>query len=219
MFKFISFFMLMAVALAVSSSGVEADPPAFQHPNTDYMTWSLKDSKENAIDLTGYQSGKTFVVLFSASDTDSCKMMRTVACYLRNHPAHVGKVLAVCVDDTGHKALKQFIRQEEWTKRVAEWKAEQAVAKAAAEAANEEFNREEMSDFLKTILEELDDDDDLQALMDHHFPMNTACRCEAMWDWLVERMDAPAKAPRILKFKANGVEKNEWTTLPVALGG
>ena len=211
--------MLIAVTLLVTGSAVDATPPAFQHPNTDYMTWTLKDAKENVIDLTGYQTGNTYVVLFSANDTDSCKMMRTVACHLRNHPAQVGKVLAVCVDDTGHKALKQFIRQEEWTNRVAEWEAEQAAAKAVAEAAGEDFDIEEMPDFLKTILEELDDDDDLQTLMDHHFPMDTACRCEAMWDWLVERMDSPATAPRILKFNPNGVETNEWTELPTQLGG
>jgi hypothetical protein len=127
----------------------------------------------------------------------------------------------MCSDDTGAKALKLHVRQEEWKERTAEWESDQEDARQQAEQAGVPFAPEPMPDFVKQIEDELADPDDLADLLAHHFPFNAACRCENMWDWLSERMDSPAKAPRILKFNSNGVEIHEWSPpfdLPQLLG-
>ncbi|MCA8936839.1 MAG: hypothetical protein KDB68_11630 [Planctomycetes bacterium] len=211
--------LLAMLSLSLITSVVVADPPPeYTHPDSDWMTWTLTDAAGDNINLSGYQ-GATYIVVFSANNEDSCEMMHDLADYIRDHPNKADDVLAMCIDDTGHKALKRHIRQEEWTKRVAEWNAEQAAARAAAEAAEEVFVPGQMPDFLQQIKDELEDEDDLADLMAHHFPFKAGCRCENMWDWLSERMDSPFTAPRVLKFNANGKETNEWTTLPTALGG
>lgn len=204
--------------LLILGSTVVADPPPFEHPTAEWMTWTVYDAAEDEIDLQTY-SGSNYVVVFSANDETSCKMMRDLAEHIRANPGKAADVLAMCIDDTGHKALKRHIRQEEWRIRVDEWEEDQDEARDAAELAGEEFVPEEMPDFLQEIKDELDDEDDLEDLMDHHFPFNAGCRCEAMWDWLSERMGSPGKAPRVMKFDSSGVETHEWTALPAALGG
>jgi hypothetical protein len=211
MLKRALFCLLTLLALAFVTSPVVADPPSYAHPNADWLTWELQDAAGDQISLTGYQSQSTFVVIFSVNDDDACTLIRDLAEHVREHPTDVGKVLALCSNDTGAKALKLHIRQEEYAKRVAEWEEDQATAKAAAELADEHWTPEPVPDFVAEIENELDDPNDLADLMDYHFPFNTACRCSEMWEWLSERMATPVKAPRALKISSTGAEQNEWS--------
>lgn len=171
MLKRLSTLMLTAAALLFCSTNVTADPePEYQHPDTDWLTWTVKDTKGDTIDLSAYENQATYVLVFSSSDKDAAKMMSAAATYIREHPNKASKIVGMCSDDTGHKALKLHIRQEEWTKRTKAWEAEQEEAEAEAIAAEEEFEPEEMPDFLQEILDEIDDPEDLQDLMDHHYP-------------------------------------------------
>jgi hypothetical protein len=217
-----SLLCLAALLILPLSSAESLAEDEFNHPTADWLTWSLTNAAGDDISLTGYQNQSTYVVVFSAANEDSCTMMHNLADYIRDHPNKAGQVLAMCSDDTGAKALKLHIRQEEWKKRVAEWESAQEEARQQAQQAGEEFVPSQMPDYVKEIEDELADPDDLAALMTHHFPFNAACRCENMWDWLSERMDGSATAPRILKFNSNGVEANEWNApfdLPQLLGG
>jgi hypothetical protein len=220
MFKRSCFFLLLIFAFATSTTTATADE-VFRHPNTDWLTWTLQDAAGDNISLAGYQNQSLYVVVFSTNSDDACTMMRSLAEHIRDHPNQAGKVLALCSNDTGAKALKLHVRQEEYAKRVAGWEAEQTAARAAAEQANEQWSPEPMPDFVGEIEAELADPEDLADLMAYHFPFNAASRCEAMWDWLCERMESPAKAPRILKFNSNGVETHEWSApfdVPQLLG-
>ena len=208
--------LALAVLPWLTSSAIADEEAEFAHPTSDWLTWSLKDAAEDDISLTGYENQSTYVVVFTPNSEDACTMMHDLADYIRDHPNKAGKVLAMCSDDTGAKALKLHIRQEEWKKRTTEWKASQEEARQQAQQAGEEFVPGQMPDYVKEIEDELADPDDLAGLMAHHFPFNAACRCEDMWDWLSERMDAPVSAPRILKFNSNGVETHEWAS-PVDL--
>ena len=202
--------LFAVLALACLSSSVVADPPEFQHPNTDWLTWTVNDAAGDPISLQGY-NGSVYVVIFSASDEAASTMMSDLADHVRANPGEANKILAMCTDNSGAKALKRHIRQEEYKKRVAEWDSAQEAARQAAEQVNEEFVPEPIPDFVTEIEDELDDAQDLATLMAYHFPFNTGCRCDAMWDWLRERMTSPKKAPRMFKFNAVGVETGEWT--------
>jgi hypothetical protein len=183
------------------------------------MTWTLKDAADSGINLASYSGKDVYVVIFSSNDTEACKLLRCLADHVSKNPNLAKNVLAICTDDSGDEALKQYIRQEEWTSRVAAWNAEQEVARAAAKAAGEEYSAETMPDLLQAIKDDLADPNELKKLMKVHFPFNTCCRCDKMWDWLCVRMASPTKAPRILKFDSAGIELAEWSNLPAELGG
>jgi hypothetical protein len=203
-------FLAVAVLFSVQSAAV-ADPPT---DLGDWLTWTVYDAKGDQISLSSYQNQSTYVVLFSPSCKESCDWMRALADYMRAHPNHTGKVLCMCTDDSGAKAVKLHLRQEEWKKRVADWEAAQETAKAAAATAGEPFVPEAMPDFLAEIKDELEDPDDLAGLMAYHLPCKTGCRCDAMWKWLQKRMATPRTVPRAFKFSSNGTELNEWSTPP-----
>lgn len=201
--------------LVLAHAHVTADPPPEDDPcaQNKWLTWSPTDCQNNAISLASYQNKKVFVIVFTPSNEDSCKLVRKAAKYCREHPNATGKVLAFCSDDTGCDAVKLHIRQEEWSKRVKAWNTEQAVAQATAEAAGESYSPPPMPDFLKQIKDEMATANGLAALIAYHLPFKTCTRCKGMWEWLVKRMTLPEGAPRVLKFNAQGALLNEWPEL------
>lgn len=203
--------LLSLLILPFLATAIVAAPPA--HPDADWLTWTMKDVNGDAIDTEALDN-TVYVFLFRPDNEDSCKSIRAASEYVRAHSNHADRVLAMCTDDTGAKAIKLFLRQEEYAKRVAAWEEEQAAALAAAQQANEPFTPEQMPDFVKEIEDELDDAEDLQALLDHHLPFATCQRCEEAWTWILERMNTPEGLPRILKINSQGQLVQEWTELP-----
>ncbi|MCC6149494.1 MAG: hypothetical protein IT461_04520 [Planctomycetes bacterium] len=204
--------LTLSVALLVlfaTPTAIVADPP-----DAEWLSWTVKDCKNDTISLTEHQGHKVFVIVFSPGNDDSCNWMSAAAAYIREHPTKAKFVLGLCTDDGGAKALKLHIRQKEYTKRVAAWQSEQAAAKQTAEQAGETFIPTDMPDFVEQIEDELADDEDLATLMAHYYPFKTASRCDAMWTWLTERMNTPQAAPRVIKFNAQGQKLNEWSEVP-----
>lgn len=206
--------LLMLVLLVCSAVPAEADPPQYAHPNGDWLTWTLKDVNGDTIDTDGHEGHAVFVVLFRPDNEDSCESVRFASAHIRAHPNHASKVLAMCADDTGAKAVKLFLRQEEYAKRVAAWETEQAEAKAAAAQANETFTPSPMPDFAQQVEDEMCTAEGCDALCAHHLPFATAQRCEEAWTWFLERMDAPEGLPRVFKISAQGNVVNQWNELP-----
>lgn len=204
--------LLTLLVLPFLVSTIVADPPA--HPDSDWLTWTLKDVNGDTIDDSTLENHTVYVFLFRPDNEQSCESVRAASEYVREHSNHANRVLAMCCDDTGAKAIKLFLRQEEYTKRVAAWEAEQEAARQAAQQAGEEFQPEPMPDFADEIEDELEDEEDLQALMDHHLPFATCQRCEDAWTWILERMEHPKGLPRILKINSQGHYIQEWTELP-----
>ncbi|MBK8205162.1 MAG: hypothetical protein IPK87_00080 [Planctomycetes bacterium] len=209
-----SLFAVLAL-FCVQGSTLADDPP---ENNADWLTWTVSDAAGDQISLGSYEDQTTFVIVFSASDEKSGTMMSKAAKYIRNHPAKASKVLAMCCDDTGPKALKLHLRQQEWSRRVKQWKDDQEAAQQQAQQANEEFVPGAMPDYLKQIEDELNDPVDLQTLMNFHFPFKAGCRCEEMWKWLKERFTGKPKAPRILKVNASGQVLQQWPDPPEEIG-
>lgn len=202
---------LALLLLCALPSAIVADPPS---NDADWLTWSVTDCKNNAIDLSDHEDKTVYVVVFTPSNADSCTMMREVAAYIRSHTNKADKVLGFCSDDTGCDAVKLHIRQEEWAKRVEAWKTEQEAAKLAAELAGQVFAAPSMPDYVQQIADEMADPEDFDALIAYHLPFKSCQRCDAMWSWLIERMTSPEGAPRLLKINASGHLVQEWTTLP-----
>lgn len=196
---------LLALLLIASMSVVGST----DEPN-EWLTWTLKDAAGNTINLDDHKNHNVYVIVFAPDCKDSCKLMRKAAQYIREHPNRANRVLALCTDDAGAKALKLFMRQEEYAKRVKAWNEAQEAAKQAAEQANEPYEAPAMPDYAKEVEDELADPGDLAALMAYHFPFKTACRCDPMWTWLTERIEAPQSAPRVVKFDSQGVKLGEW---------
>lgn len=205
-----SLFAVLAL-FCVQGSTLADDPP---ENDADWLTWTLKDVNGDTIDDSGHENHTVYVFLFRPDNEASCASVRAASAYVRQHPNHANRVLAMCCDDTGAKAIKLFLRQEEYTKRVAAWEAEQEAARLAAEQAQEEWTPSPMPDFTKQIEDELADPDDLEELMNHHLPFATAQRCEAAWTWFLERIAKPESLPRILKINSQGHMAQEWTELP-----
>lgn len=197
----------------------EAAPAAAQ-PSNGWLTWSPKDVHDNAVSLTGYQNKTVYVLLFAPDNDKACQATRAVAAFVREHPNKADKILAMCTDATGAAAIRLYLRQEEYTKRVAAWTAEQdaaeAAAKAEAAARGEEshFARPQMPDFVKAIEDELAMVAGRNALMAHHLPFTTCQRDDAMWTWLLAKVTTPESVPRLLKFNPQGDLLNEWNCLP-----
>ncbi|MCC6574922.1 MAG: hypothetical protein IT462_14175 [Planctomycetes bacterium] len=196
-----------------SQIGTIDDPPAEDDPcaQAKWLTWSLKDYQGRAISLTSYQNKKVFVVVFAPGNEDSCTMVRKAAEYCRDHEGTADRVLAFCSDNKGADAIKLYLRQEEWAKRVKAWNDEQAIAKAAAEAGEQTYEAPAMPDYLKAIEDEQKTADGLAMMMNHHLPFKTCSRCELMWTWLVAKMAKPEGAPRLLKINPQGSLLNEWS--------
>lgn len=205
-------FSLLAALLAFLPTTVIADDPPDN--DADWLTWTLKDVSGNNVDLSNHQNHVVFVFLFRPDNEDSCKSIRTASAYVREHPNHANRVLAMCCDDGGAVAIKLFLRQEEYSKRVAAWEAEQEAARQAAEQAEEEWTPTAMPDFVKQIEDELADPEDLATMVAHHLPFSTCQRCEEMWTWLLQRMEKPEGLPRILKINGQGRFLHEWTEVP-----
>lgn len=203
--------LLAGVLFAASNTAIAEDPP---NNDADWLTWTLKDVKGNNIDVSTHQNNVVYVFLFRPDNDDSCKSIRAASAYVREHSNHANRVLAMCCDDTGAKAIKLFLRQEEYTKRVEAWNAAQEAAQQAAQQAEEEWSPPPMPDFVKQIEDELANPEDLNALLAHHLPFKTCQRCEDMWSWLLQRMNKPEGLPRILKINSQGHLLQEWTELP-----
>ncbi len=200
--------------------GTIDDSPAENQPAEDdpcaqdkWLTWSLTDCQDSAVDLTSYQNKTVFVIVFTPGNDDSCKVMRAAAKYCEDHAGVAAKILAFCSDDSGADAIKLYLRQEEWAKRVKAWNEEQAAAKAAAEAAEQTYEAPAMPDYLKEVEDEQKTAAGLATMISHHLPFKTCKRNEAMWTWLVAKMTAPEGAPRILKFNSEGGLQNQWNEL------
>lgn len=204
--------LLGLLLLATTVTPVGADDPA--HPDSDWLTWTLKDVNGDTIDTDGHESHVVFVFLFRPDNEASCASVRLASAHVRGHPNHANKVLALCCDDTGAKAIKLFLRQEEYAKRVTAWQAEQAAAKLTAEQEEEPWTPEPMPDFADEIEDEMCNAQGCDDLCEHHLPFATAQRCEEMWTWVLERMDHPEGLPRILKINGQGHLIQEWTELP-----
>lgn len=202
------FALLMLCAVP---SAIVADPP---NDDADWLTWTVKDCKNNTIDLSDHEDKTVYVVVFSPGSADSCALMRGVAAYVREHTNKAEKVLGFCSDDTGCDGVKLHIRQEEWKKRVDAWNVEQEAAKAAAAQAGQIYSAPAMPDYLKQIKDEMNDAEDFDVLIAHHLPFKTCIRCSSMWTWLSKRMTSPVAAPRLLKINASGQLVQEWTCLP-----
>ena len=200
---------LAALALMCLPTLLVADAP-----DSDWLTWTVKDCKNNTIDLSDQEDKTIYVVVFSPGNSDSCAWMRAMATYVRSHANKAEKVLGFCSDDTGCDAIKLHIRQEEWKKRVDAWNAAQDAAKTAAQQAGLPFAAPKMPDYLQQIKDEINDPEDFDALISHHLPFKTCQRCSAMWTWLIERMSSPEGSPRILKINAAGHLVHEWTEMP-----
>lgn len=208
-FRLLGLLCLLAVLLPTATL---ADPEP--NDDADWLTWTLQDAAGSTMDLSSHQNHAVYVLVFTPSSSDSCSMIASAAATIRDHPNWANRVLAICIDDSGAKALKLHIRQEEYKKRVADWETAQSAAKLAAEQAGQPFTPADKPDFVQQIEDELADPEDLAALVGYHLPFKTAARCEAMWTWLSKRMDSPQSAPRVLKIGGNGNEVNEWSALP-----
>jgi hypothetical protein len=206
--------LLILLLLATASVSVGADDPEYAHPDSDWLTWTLKDVNGDTIDTDGHESHVVYVFLFRPDNDASCESIRLASEHVRDHPNHADKVLALCCDDTGAKAIKLFLRQEEYAKRVAAWEAEQAAAKQTAEQAGEAFTPEPMPDFAQEIEDEMCNAEGCDDLCEHHLPFATAQRSEAAWTWVLERMTAPESLPRVLKINGQGHVVQQWTELP-----
>lgn len=227
-----SFLFLSAAALSflavVATAHAQEEPagespeaaPAAAQPSNGWLAWSPKDVHDNAVSLTGYQNKTIYVLLFAPDNDKACQATRAVAAFARAHPNKAGKILAMCTDATGAAAIRLYLRQEEYTKRVAAWTAEQdaaeAAAKAEAAARGEEshFTRPQMPDFVKAIEDELATVAGRNALMAHHLPFTTYQRDDAMWTWLLAKVTTPESVPRLLKFNPQGNLLHEWDCLP-----
>lgn len=196
-------------ALTLTPAVIVADPP-----DEEWLSWTVKDCKDNTIDLSDHENKTIYVVVFTPGNEASCTLMRGMAAYVRGHANKADRVLGFCSDDTGCDAVKLHIRQEEWKKRVDAWNAEQATAREAAQQAGQTFSAAAMPDYLNQIKDEIGDPEDFQALIDYHVPFKTCQRCGAMWTWLSARMSDPLAAPRLLKINASGHFVQEWSELP-----
>lgn len=203
--------VLLVLPLLVTAVVADEGPA---HPDADWLTWTLKDVNGDTIDDSALANHTVYVFLFRPDNEDSCKSVRAASAYVREHSNHANRVLAMCMDDTGAKAIKLFLRQEEYTKRVAAWEAEQEVARQAAQQAGEEYQPVPMPDFTDQIETELKTAQGCDALCAHHLPFSTCARCEQMWTWILERMNKPEGLPRILKINTEGKLIQEWTELP-----
>lgn len=212
MVKRIACALCVFVCLLLIAGPTKADPPPSDAG--DWLTWMPMNVHNNAINLTGYQNKTIYVVLFSPDKDTACSMVRAVAAHVRAHPNHAGKVLAMCMDDTGYKAIRLYLRQEEYTKRVAAWSAEQDAAAAAAQQSGATYNRPPMPDFVTTIESELETVQGRDDLMAYHLPFTTCARCEDMWTWLLRRITKPEGMPRALKFNPQATLLNEWDCIP-----
>lgn len=197
--------------LVFLSVSVTADPP---NDDEDWLTWSPKNIEGGTINLSSYEDKTVFVLVFAPDCTDACDMTRAIAAHVRAHPSHAGKVLAMCTGSSGAKAIRRYLRQEEFARRVEHWNDEQDEAKAAAQLAHETYRRPAMPKFAKLIEAALDTQQGRNALMAHHLPFTTCARCEEMWSWLCKRMTKPTTVPRVLKFSSEGAKLNEWSCLP-----
>lgn len=208
-FRLLGHLCLLAVMLPTATL---ADPEP--NDDADWLTWTCKDCKNNTIDLSSHQNKTVYVVVFTPGNADSCKMMRDMAAYVRSHTNKADNVLGFCSDDTGCDAIKLYIRQDEWTKRVEAWKSEQEAAKLAAEQSGQVYAAPSMPDYNRQIDDEMADPEDFDALIASHLPFKTCQRCDAMWTWLIKRMAGPDGAPRLLKINASGQLVQEWNALP-----
>jgi hypothetical protein len=214
MLKRACFCLLTLLSLMATVCPVSADPPQYAHPNADWLTWDLYDAAADEIDLSEHDDNTVYVFLFRPDNEASCASVRAASAYVREHSNHADRVLVMCCDDSGCRALKLFLRQEEYAKRVATWEADQAAAKLAAEQAQETWTPSPMPNFAEEIEDEMAMAQGLEDLCDYHLPFATCRRCNGLWDWLVERMAAPEGVPRILKINSQGQLLQEWTELP-----
>lgn len=207
----LAFSLMAALLVYLPTTAIADDPPA---NDADWLTWTAKDVNGNAVDFSALQPGVVFVLLFRPDNEPSCKNMRAAAEYARQHPNKAKRMLAMCCDDTGGKAIKLFLRQEEYPKRIAAWEAEQEAAQLAAEQAEEPWMPDPMPDFVQQIEDELADPEGLATMVAHHLPFKTCQRCEEMLSWLSERMESAGDQLSILKVNPQGKVVQEWLVLP-----
>jgi hypothetical protein len=206
--------LLILLLLATASVSAGADDPEYAHPDSDWLTWTLKDVNGDTIDTDDHEGHVVYLILFRPDNEGSCVSVRLAAAHVRDHANHASKVFALCCDDGGANAIRLFLRQEEYARRVTAWEAEQAAAKQAAEQAGEVFAPEPMADFAQEIEDEMCTAEGCDDLCEHHLPFATAQRSEAAWTWVLERMTAPESLPRVLKINGQGHVVQQWTELP-----